>query len=362
MKPFSPLYFIKENKLRCILLMFMIFLSYGVYLGGLYASNPMDNWEIPISYRRKLIRVFAMNDDDDSKRYNAFLQELKNNDKVIILERGLYGGISWNSVMGFTMGTESYSFKTPDDFRTYCEHMGIKCDLDSVKPGSIIMSELFANNLGYKLGSKIDNDTCEYIYERYTLDVLTKEKAYILYLIDPAPYESNGIMILGNNISDEELHNIVYDAKSRNNVRLDDGLKETIERQLGVLNTIYTFIVIFLSLILAVTINAAFVGMYQRRNFEFAVYRAIGISRRKITGKIVGELILIDLITLAAGDLIFFLILYLLNNLVFFPQGLYLKYYHPIALFGLVLCNITVIVPLIITRCRQLLKADICEY
>lgn len=43
MNPFSPLYFIKENKARCLLLMFMIFLSWGVYLGGLYATNPRHN-------------------------------------------------------------------------------------------------------------------------------------------------------------------------------------------------------------------------------------------------------------------------------------------------------------------------------
>ena len=50
MKPFSPLYFIKENASRCLALMLMIFLSFGCYLGGLYVTNPLDNWKVPLSY------------------------------------------------------------------------------------------------------------------------------------------------------------------------------------------------------------------------------------------------------------------------------------------------------------------------
>ena len=139
-------------------------------------------------------------------------------------------------------------------------------------------------------------------------------------------------------------------------------VKKNITDQYEFFTPMYTFIVILLSIILAVTINAAFVGMYQRRNFEFAVYRAIGISKKRIVGKIVGELVLLDLGTLTLGGLVFFLALYLFNNLVLYPAGKYLTYFHPLALVGLVLCNVTILVPLIVTRCRQLLRADICEY
>ena len=149
----------------------------------------------------------------------------------------------------------------------------------------------------------------------------------------------------------------------QNAVAIYNGaLKDNILLEYKSFNMIYTFIVILLSVILAVTINAAFVGMYQRRNFEFAVYRAIGISKQRIISKIIGELVCLDFITLTIGGGIFFLALYLFNNLVLYPTGKYLNYFHPLALFGLVLCNITILVPLIITRCRQLLKADICEY
>ena len=91
-------------------------------------------------------------------------------------------------------------------------------------------------------------------------------------------------------------------------------------------------------------------------------YNEIEKKLPTIVGKIVGELVCLDFVTLLLGGGIFFLALYLLNNLVLYPAGKYLNYFHPLALTGLLLCNVTILVPLIVTRCRQLLKADICEY
>ncbi len=50
LEPFSALYFLKQNKAKYILLMFMIFLWVGGYLGELYISNPMDNWRSYLQY------------------------------------------------------------------------------------------------------------------------------------------------------------------------------------------------------------------------------------------------------------------------------------------------------------------------
>lgn len=43
MKPLSSVYYIKENKARCLALIFMLFLGYAAYLGGIYVTNPADN-------------------------------------------------------------------------------------------------------------------------------------------------------------------------------------------------------------------------------------------------------------------------------------------------------------------------------
>jgi len=38
-----------------------------------------------------------------------------------------------------------------------------------------------------------------------------------------------------------------------------------------------------------------------------------------------------------------------------------LDYFNNVAFFGLALCNVIILVPLIITRCRLMHRADICD-
>ena len=362
MKPFSPLYYIRENKARCFLLMFMIFLGYGVYLGGLYVSNPLDNWQLAFAYYDEMTTVTPASGDGEYKEFRAFAEELADTGKVEVLELGEYSGLRWESIMGFELGIVSHTFRTVDDFKLYCEHMGIACDFTKLTDGSLIMSEQFARNRGLDIGDTIDKNYDENIYDVYTLDAVTAEKGYTQYYIKQEASSNNWLMLLPKGISGREMYQLIYEVCEKHPVSVYDTLKEDIEGQMEAFNVIYVFAVAMLSVILAVTINAAFVGMYQSRNLEFAVYRAIGIRKRALFGKLVGELFWMDVIALAVGGAVFFLGLYLLNQLVFYPVGKYLRYFEPLALFGIVLCNVVVLVPLILTRCRQLLKADICEY
>jgi len=363
MSPFSPVHFIKENKTRCILLMFMLFLGYGVYLGGLYVSNPYDNWKLGLSYcdKHTLIQP-ASSDEEGVSEFEAFVEAVEATGKVKLLWHGESSGFGWETIMGFESGRLSFTFRSVEDFKEYCEYLDIECDFTKLKSGSMIMSERFAKNRDLKLGDKVDKNYDRNMYDEYTLDAMTSEAGYTLYFINEEPVDIYAAIVIGNDISGKELYELVYDTQKEHDVWVQDSIRDNIKKEYETFDLIYTFVVMLLSIILAVTINAAFVGMYQRRNFEFAVYRAIGISKKRIVGKIVGELLLMDVIALAIGGAVFFLGLYLFNNMVLYPQGKYLCYYNITALLGLVLCNVTVLVPLMITRCRQMLKADICEY
>lgn len=339
--------------------MFMLFLSYAAYLGGIYITNPYDNWQLAIDYYEEYTTAFPSNEDDDYSDFYAFTEELENDDRVDVLQLGVYNSFLWESIMYFESGSFSGTFMSVDDFKTYCEHMNIECEFDNLKGGSLIMSERFAKNRDLEIGDTVDMDFSDNIYDTFTLDALTHEDGYTLYFISNDGVLSNNIMILGNDGAD--VYDIAYALQEKYDVQIYSGPREELS-QLGTFNMIYMFVLILMAVILAITINAAFVGMYLRRNFEFAVYRAIGISKRRIVGKIIGELLCMDVIILIIGGLIFFFGLYLFNNLVLYPIGKYLSYFHPTALGGLLLCNISVIIPLILTRCRQILKADICEY
>lgn len=361
MKPFSALYYVWENRARCILLTFMLFLGYAAYLGGIYVTNPRDNWDMPISYYDRF--VYVNSTSGDAEEFARFCREAEESGRAAAIELGSYNSFNWESIMGFELGQFSLTFRSAEDFRSYCEYMGIDCDFKSLKSGSMILSERFANNVGLKIGDKIGKDYSESIYSEFTLDAVTKEEGYALYFITEENDTALNAVIIGRNGTEsKELYELAYSLQERYDIYIHDGLEEEVDGWFKSFNMIYMFIIILMAAIMAVTIHAAFVGMYQRRNFEFAVYRAIGISKKRIVGKIVGELFYMDVAALVIGGGVFFLGLYLFNQLVLAPAGKYLCYFHPMALLGLALCNLAAILPLIVTRSRQMLRADICEY
>lgn len=361
MKPFSPLYFIRQNTPKCILLIFMLFLGYGAYLGGLYVTNPVDNFNAVIEDDDKYVHISVLSGKDAAYEVKKKLAEYEN---VQVIETGSYNNMGWKTIMGFKCWSSPITFLSVEDLKLYFDCVGIECDTSTLTEGSIVMSELFAKNRGLNIGDKVDESIDEELNGEFVLKALTKQNGYTCYFIADEGVRSYGdMLLLGKNGADGiEMRHIANELSKDFNIFIYSSSREEIEAEFRTFNMIYFFIMILLGVILAVTINAAFVGMYQRRNFEFAVYRAIGVSRRRIIGKIIGELLCMDFIALTAGGAVFFFGLYLFNNLALYPNGLYLRYFHPLALMGTLICNITVLIPLFVTRCRQMLKADICEY
>lgn len=362
MNPLSPLYFIKQNKSRCILLMFMIFLSFGAYLGGSYIYTPQENWDYACELDEKMVSVYARADDEDYKNYHKFVEEIKKTDNIHAIECAWYNEIERETVMGFMDGSFSLSFRTADDFRYFCEYNDIECDFTDVKPKTVVMNKRMAATKGYKVGDVIPPDDENSFNYDFTVAALTDEPGYTQYYIGEETEQNCTVMLFGEGISVQEVRRQAEALAEKYPVNFDIPLRADISEIYGIFNTIFMLVIVFLALILSVTVNAAFVGMYQRREFEFAVYRAIGIPKKKLRRKIAGEIITMDVIVLVLGGGIFFLGLYLFNELVLEPKGLYLVYYAPISVLALVLCNIMTVVPLIITRSRVLLKANVCDY
>jgi ABC-type antimicrobial peptide transport system permease subunit len=117
-----------------------------------------------------------------------------------------------------------------------------------------------------------------------------------------------------------------------------------------------------MAVVMAITVNAVFVGLYQHREREFAVYNAIGFTRKEVVLKLLKELVLLDAIGLAAGGAVTLLCVYLINGLYLIPHGMRLFMFNGVALLGLIICNVMVLLPLLVTRSRKLARADICEF
>ena len=360
MKPFSPMYFIKANRTKCALLIFMLFLGFAAYLGGLYVTNPDDNWKTAYEYENSYITVANMN----SQKYDTFLNELKATGKTEVIDLAGTNGVTWKTIMGFDTGFCGYTFKNAADLKKYFDHVGVSCDYTKLKTGTMVMSKMLAANRGYSVGDKIDHKKEEEVTSGkiFELVELTDQDGYFAYFIDDNNDYHGVSLLLAKNTSKDDLLMTAAKLNTERGALIMLPIEAQISDQYEIMNIIYMFVIILFSVIMAITVNAAFVGTYQRRNFEFAVYRAIGISKKRMIGKLLGELLLMDAFALILGGALFFLFLFLFNNLALAPNGMYLCYFHPLALLGLLVCNVIVMVPLFITRTRQMLKADICEY
>ncbi len=369
-KPLSPLYFIKENKGKCSVLIFLVILTYAAYLGGLYITNPADNFQYSFDMYDNITDFNLYYQDTDAGNFENLSKEIKENKDVEFIQMGNYNYLCMYSIMGFNMSGSQFTFTSQDDFKTFNKQMKIVDQDFELNDGEVILSEKFAKNIGFTVGDVIsldsDNNELEgWLSKDYTVAALTKEDGYIAYFMDEGSVNTYFLM-LNKSMSQNEFTDYsgqLYDKyNSTVYICTKESYTERINEDFVPLYFCYAFVIFFMALVLALTINAAFVGVYQKRHFEFAVYRGMGISKGRLARKIIFEILLLDLIGLIIGGVIFFIFLYLFNNLVLYDAGKYLCYFNPIALLGLILCNIIILVPLILTRCKELLKADICEY
>ena len=365
MKSFSPMYFIKENKARCAVLIFMIFLSFAAYFAGLYVMNVVTSFE---EFGEELYDSTALvfvktRDEEGFQGYRDAVEAMRQEEDVLYVDLGYYNYLNIESIMSFTVGYQSLTFINKEDFKLFCEMKDIFCDVDSLGSRSAVMSERMANRLGLKVGDVLTPEEFSGVSEPFTLEAITNQTTYAYYFLAEGAEPMNA-MVLNTGMEKEKFATYLDRLEAQYPVRMHgyEEDKAEVDRTFSFLPKIYFSAIILIAVIMAVTVNAVFVGVYQSRTFEFAVYRAIGMGKRKITGKIVGELLWIQGIALIGGGVFFFLGLYLFNHLVLYPKGLYLDYFNDVAFYGLALCNVIILVPLIITRCRQMHRADICEY
>ncbi len=368
MKPFSPLYYIKQNRPRCILLMIMLMLSAVIYVGGLYVTAPVATFDLLKENNEKFVRLYDFSITDNSESdFDKVIAEIEQDESLdYVYAASTAADFFWDTVMEFSCGNNQSTFGSVEEFQKHCELVGLEMDFSKLKRGSLVLTQMLADNLGLSLGDTIDaednNDLMENHFEEgLTVDLIIDQHGYGAYIIGE---ESNhySLYLYGVGISGEELRSKAMALEQNYNVIMGYLSTEEIDEQFASFIFIYAFIVILVSVIIAITINTAFAGMFQKRNYELAVYRAIGIPKGRILGKLTGELLLIDGIALAAEAVVTALFLYLFNNIVLYPKGLYLEYFHPLALAGVLICNLLSLLPLILFRIRQIKKADICEY
>ena len=365
MKPQSALYYIKHNKGRAAVMIFMIFFTCTMYIAGNYIKSTDWYWEKAVEYDEKIVMVGGVSSDEDFKDYRSFIEDLKKDEKLTCLERSAKGfsGKNWKCTLGWEMGTVSYVFNSVDDMKKAFDRLGITCDFTDIKDGSMVMSSAFAKNCGLKKGDLIDRTEISSMGSGYfSLDALIEDDSFICFFVCDDSESLLRAYVMSDELSGSELRSYIENIKGDRVVQIGEVLGDALKRQLSPIFFIFLLGCVMLSIILAVTAGSVITGQYIKRVYEFGIYRAIGFSKRKIRRKCASEILMMDLIAVLIAAVIIFTVSFLLNQLVYQPAGMYLPYFSTYGLGCFLLSNLMVVLPMIISQGRKMAKADVTEF
>ncbi len=364
MNPLSPIYYIRNNKGRAALIIFMLFFTTLMFMAGNYVASCDWYWEDAIDSSEKIALVECIPGDEAWSDYHATLEEMRADSRLHVMERTGYGfgGLSWYCTIGIEMGSSSFVFNSKEDMEAAAKRLGLSVDLSKVKDHSIVVSKALAKNKGIHLGDTIDGTVDENLNEEFTVDALIEDDTFETFFLVHDEKNLVRFYVYSDEMEGDELYSYIADKIGDRQVKLASRQKHSINQSLAPLHIIMIAGAVLLSVILAVTVNSVVTGQYQKRTYEFGVYRALGLSKKTVFRKCAAELLVMDLIAILIGAAIHFLLTFLLNELLYIPNGKYLPYVTDLGLICVAISNLTVIVPMIIAKGRRMGKADVTEF
>ncbi len=364
MKPLSALYYIKENKGRSFIIIFMLLLTTFLFIGGNFINSVYYFWDKAMIYSDKLCTVSGVSTDEDYSDFTSFYEDIKKDDNLIVMPRSArgYGGLTWMSTIGFEMGSVSYVFDTPEDLKTAFEELGISCDYSDIKDKSVVMSSALAVQHNLKKGDIVDASVDDNISGKYTLDAIIDDDSFILfYVIHDEGYVVRA-NVIGKNMSGQDLRDYLQGILGDRKGKIEEPIRNEITRQFEPFALIFLAGIALISLILSVVVNSVITGQYIRRTYEFGVYRAIGLSKFEIFRKCASEILTMDIMACFIGAAIMIPLMFILNELIYIPSGKFLPYFSDLGMKGFLLANLMVVIPTIILKGRSMGKADVTEF
>ena len=363
MKPMSAFYYVKENKGRAGIVIFLLFFTTLLFLAGNYIDSSYYYWKRAMEYSDRVATVSAISSDEDQKDFYAFREKLKRDESLIVYDISGYGysGLPWICTMGFEMGSTSMIFNSVEDMKDCFERLGIKADLSDMKNGSVCLSSALARQYGLKKGDKVDPSVYKNINGSYRVGAILEDDSYMLFYVEhtDTPFRMH---VMSKELSGQALRDYLIKLRGESKVHIDQPMSVGIEEQFAPFKLIFGAGIVLLSLALAVVVNAVITGQYVARTYEFGVYRAIGLTKREIYGKCAREIFAMDLLAILFGAAIIFLFLFLANELYYIPAGKFLPYYSNMGLYAFLASNALVIVPTIFLKGHSMSKADVTEF
>lgn len=374
MNPFSPFTYIKRNRVRAISIIIMLACTCVVFMGGMYIDNITDVYNYSMEKPSDYLLWFQNGNNNDIKDEAEALyaeQEsiLPESARTHLDVESLYGEVK--SIMGFYTGTTWFLLRSEEDFNTFVKLTDALPKDTKLPDNSLILSEMLANNWGVKEGEILKgNGGFEHMYfpaDMKVEKVLPLNGIQLYGWSGSAP--SSGVLILSTteehaptltedlnslqkNIMDKYKHIIAY---------TNEFQKAEAEEELSILSYFFAVIIVIVAVVFAITVNATFAAMFEKRKYEFSIYKAIGFSKKSLFGKIFGELLVMDGIGLVAGAGICFIVIKLLNALLW-SSGLQFIHISALGVAGTLVCNVAIIIPVVMANMRRIKRYDVTVY
>ncbi len=364
MKPLSAFNYIRANKGRSAIVIFMLFMTILASFAGNYIASVDWYWAKAIEYDKEAVLISGLSVDEEFEDYEAVIEDLEADEDLTVLQRSSYGysGIEWMCTMGFEMGSSSFVFDNKDDLKTFFDHVGVECDYSNIHDKSVVMSRALARNNDLELGDVVDYSVNHNISGEYTLDALIDDDSFIVFYVESRPNNNYRAYIMSETMSGDELRSHIRSVIGDRKVKIERSVEEEMSEELSIFYIMFFLGVVLLSVMLAVTVNSVLTGHYIKRTYEFGVYRAIGLSKRNIRRKVFCEIMTMDIIAIVIAATMVLLVTFLLNELLYLPKGQYLPYFSGMGLAGAAISNLLVIIPTIIFKGRKMAKADVTEF
>ena len=363
MKPYSALYYVKENKGRSLLIAAMFFLTTLLLLGGNYIQSNYYYWEGIIDYTERVVEIEASVNDEEFRDYFAIIDKLSADPDLTVMLHSGYAepSLDWVCTMGFTMGGYAARYNTPEDLKEAFRIIGYEGDFSGLRNGSLIVSRAMANNHGFKLGDIVDEN--QGLSGTYTLDAIIDEDIYAIFYVEEFPKEKlMRAHVMSETLLYPERMKRVRTACEGSQCKIQKSMRDEINSQFQPINLIFCLALVLLSLVLAVSVNSVISGHYNKRMYEFGVYRAIGRTKRDVRRKVAAEILVTDFVSVVVGIGFVELFTFMMNELYYKPGGRFLPYWSEIGVIGVIVSNIFVLIPTILLRGRAMCKADVTEF
>lgn len=362
--PLSAIYYMKENKGRTFLGIFMMLLATLMFLAGNYIHSTVYTFEKEFVYSDKLVWAGIQSTDEEYRDFAAFRQIVEEDEKLEYVDVTAYGfsGMRHGTVLGLLVGGWSYVFNSASDMEKVFAHLGIEGDFSNCKHNSIIISQDFANDKGIKLGDTLDHSFDENLNRTYTVDAFIDDGSFCTFYI----YEDNDslgrLYIYSDVMEGEELYSYVKKLAEGKKVQIAESERSVVLPQFYVFYALFYAVDILIAIVLAVTINSVITGQYLKRTYEFGIYRALGRSRKEVKKKVAAEILFMNIIACIVGGAAILLFTYLINELVYMKKGLHLLFFSKTGLMGFILCDMLMALPLIWSKGRLMSRADVTEF